>query len=75
MEIHDGQVPFQFGEKSESPAPGWIAKAADRAKQRREQETIAAGLPEWPEKARGIPERRPAVISVRGDSQRPTQVP
>ncbi len=55
MEIHDGQVPFQFGEKSDSPAPGWIAKAADRAKQRREQEAIAAGLPEWPEKARGIP--------------------
>ena len=55
MEIRDGQVPFQFGEKSESSAPEWIAKAADRAKQRREQETIAAGLPEWPEKARGIP--------------------
>jgi hypothetical protein len=55
MKIHDGQVPFQFGEKSGSPAPGWIAKAADRAKHRREQETIAAGLPEWPEKARGIP--------------------
>ena len=55
MDIHDGQVPFQFSEKSEPPAPGWIAKAADRAKQRREQETIAAGLQEWPEKARGIP--------------------
>jgi len=25
MEIHDGQVPFQFGEKSGSPAPGPIA--------------------------------------------------
>jgi len=55
METHDGQVPFQFEDRSESTAPAWIAKVAARAKQRREEETIAAGLPEWPEKARGIP--------------------
>ncbi len=55
MENHDGQVPFQFEERKEPTAPAWIANVAARAKQRREQETIAAGLPEWPEKARGIP--------------------
>jgi hypothetical protein len=55
METHDGQVPFQFEDRIDSASPTWITKVADRAKQRREQETIAAGLPDWPEKARGIP--------------------
>jgi hypothetical protein len=55
MENHDGQVPFQFEDRVESSSPAWIAKVAARAKQRCEEETIAAGLPEWPEKARGIP--------------------
>jgi hypothetical protein len=55
MENHDGQVPFQFEERNDPTAPAWIANVAARAKERREQESIAAGLPEWPEKARGIP--------------------
>ena len=55
MELINGQVPFQFDQRVDSTASAWIAKVTDRAKQRREQETIAAGLPEWPEKARGIP--------------------
>ena len=55
METHDGQVPFQFEERNEPTAPAWIAAVAARAKLRREQDSIAAGLPEWPEKARGIP--------------------
>lgn len=55
MENHDGQVPFQFEERNDPTAPAWIANVAARAKERREQESIAAGLPEWPEKALGIP--------------------
>jgi hypothetical protein len=55
MDNHDGQVPFQFEERNDPTAPAWIANVAARAKERREQESIAAGLPEWPEKARGIP--------------------
>lgn len=55
MECHDGQVPFQFEERNDPTGPVWIAEAAARAKRRREEEVIAAGLPEWPEKARGIP--------------------
>jgi hypothetical protein len=55
MDNHDGQVPFPFAERTGSTAPAWITNFADRAKKRLEQETIEAGLPEWPEKARGIP--------------------
>lgn len=55
MESHDGQVPFQFEERNDPAGPTWIAEVAARAKRRREEEAIAAGLPEWPEKARGIP--------------------
>ena len=55
MESHDGQVPFQFEERNDPAGPVWIAEVAARAKRRREDQTIAAGLPEWPEKALGIP--------------------
>ena len=55
MESHDGQVPFQFEERNDPSGSVWIAEVAARAKRRREEETIAAGLPEWPEKALGIP--------------------
>ena len=55
MENHDGQMPFQFEERNASTAPTWIVGVAARAKQRREEDTIAAGLPDWPEKSRGIP--------------------
>jgi hypothetical protein len=55
MESLDGQVPFQFEERNDPTGPAWIAEVAARAKRRREDDAIAAGLPEWPEKARGIP--------------------
>jgi len=55
MESHDGQVPFQFEERNDPTGPVWIAEVAARAKRRSEEEAIAAGLPEWPEKALGIP--------------------
>lgn len=55
MESQNGQVPFQFEERNDPTGPVWIAEVAARAKRRSEEEAIAAGLPEWPEKALGIP--------------------
>ena len=55
MESQDNQLPIQFAETCAPEAPAWIAEVADRAIQRQEQETIAAGLPDWPMNSRGLP--------------------
>lgn len=56
MENTDGQASFSFDDTTSSTwRPEWVSRLADKARQRREEDTIAAGLPEWPERARGIP--------------------
>lgn len=55
MEKSDRQVPFEFGERNEPRAAMRIIEVAAREKRRREEQVVAAGLPNWPEKVRGIP--------------------
>lgn len=55
MGAHSSQIPIPFHESSEQIPDPDIAKAMDRMRQRREQEVIAAGLPDWPENKRGLP--------------------
>lgn len=55
MDRSDPQLPIQFTETTEPASRVKLAKILDRARERQEREAIAAGLPEWPEKARGIP--------------------
>ena len=49
------QLPIQFTETTEPASNAKIARILDQVRERQEREAIAAGLPDWPEKARGIP--------------------
>ncbi|WP_303785294.1 plasmid replication initiator TrfA [Azovibrio restrictus] len=55
MDTHPSQLPIPFHESSEQIPDSGIAKVLDRMRQRHEQEAIAAGLPDWPENKRGLP--------------------
>ena len=55
MDRSDPQLPIQFAETSGPASSVKIARILDRVRERQEREAIAAGLPDWPEKARGIP--------------------
>ena len=53
---HSGpQLQIDFPEPAESAANIKIAQIQDRARERQERDAIAAGLPDWPENKRGLP--------------------
>ena len=55
MDRSASQLPIHFPEPTEPISNAKIAKLRDQARERQERDAIAAGLPDWPEKARGIP--------------------
>lgn len=55
MDSPPSQLPIPFHESSEQITDPGIAKVLDRMRRRQEQEVIAAGLPDWPENKRGLP--------------------
>lgn len=55
MDRSASQLPIHFPESPEPISNAKIAKLRDQARERQERDAIAAGLPDWPEKARGIP--------------------
>lgn len=55
MDPSTPQLPIQFAEALETSSNGKIARILDRVREIQEKESIAAGLPDWPERSRGIP--------------------
>lgn len=55
MDTPPSQLPIPFHESGDQISDPGIAKVLDRMRQRQEQEAIAAGLPDWPENKRGLP--------------------
>lgn len=55
MDDPDPQLPIRFTETGEPEGLSRIARSLDRVRERRTQDALAAGLPDWPEDARGIP--------------------
>lgn len=55
MDRPDPQLPIRFQDADEPEGLGRFARTLDRVRERQAQDAIAAGLPDWPEDARGIP--------------------
>lgn len=55
MDHSNPQLQIDFPEPAESAANIKITQILDRARERQERDAIAAGLPDWPENKRGLP--------------------
>jgi hypothetical protein len=55
MDHSNPQLSIEFTELSEATANTKLAQIRDRARERQERDEIAAGLPDWPEHKRGLP--------------------